>query len=63
MKNSNPFIRQQIENMLRMVSAFRDSCDTASRLDDGRTDNDEKATLKQIDKACDKFTDALEKLL
>lgn len=58
----NTYIKLQISNMTSMVKTFEQSCIMAAQKDDGEIDEQERATIKRVQKATAHFLKELEKI-
>lgn len=58
----NSYIEAQVFNMKAMVKVFTQSCELATRKNDGKDNKDEEKQLKQIRAAAEKFCKELEKI-
>jgi hypothetical protein len=58
----NPFIQQQVENMVDEVELFVKGCDKAARKDDGTMDIAEQYTIAAIERLSEEFIKGLKQI-
>jgi hypothetical protein len=58
----NPFIQQQVENMVDEVELFVKGCDKAARKDDGTLDISEQYTIATIERLSEEFIKGLKQI-
>lgn len=61
--NMNEYMKHQIETMLVSIETFRTGIQLGATQDDGIIDKNEEKILKKTEKAADKFSAQLKKLL
>ncbi len=59
----NEYMKHQIETMLVSIETFRNGIQLGATQDDGIIDKNEEKILKKTEKAADKFSAQLKKLL
>ena len=55
----NPYIEQQINNMIDLQQSFKQTCKVAAMKNDGIIDKEEQKVINAINKAVDKYIKAL----
>lgn len=58
----NPYIQQQVENMIDQVETFAKGCHKAALKDDGTLDLSEQYTIAEIERLSEAFTKGLKKI-
>lgn len=58
----NPYIQQQVENMVDQVELFAKGCHKAALKDDGTLDIAEQYTVATIERLSDEFIKGLKKI-
>ena len=58
----NPYIQQQVENMIDQVETFVGGCHKAALKDDGTKDITEQYTIAEIDRLSQAFIKGLKKI-
>lgn len=58
----NSYLQGQIRNMIAIAGTFLQSCEMATKQDDGEMSKEERKQLAAIDAATKKFIRSLEKL-
>ena len=58
----NPYIKQQVENMIDQTETFAKGCCKAALKDDGTEDITEKYTIAEIERLCEAFIGGLKKI-
>ena len=59
----NEYIKSHCNTIITSVKVFEQSCNLGATQDDGYISKDEKETLKEISKACQRFTADIGKLM
>ena len=58
----NPYVQQQIENMIDQIDTFTKGCRKAALKDDGTIDIAEQYTVATIERLSDEFIKGLQKI-
>ena len=58
----NPYIQQQVENMIDQVELFATGCHKAATKDDGTLDVTEQYTVATIERLSEEFIKGLKKI-
>ncbi|MBQ9393276.1 MAG: hypothetical protein IJU18_04720 [Oscillospiraceae bacterium] len=58
----NPYIQQQVENMVDQVETFAKGCHKAALKDDGSMDVTEQYTIATIERLSEEFVKGLKKI-
>ena len=58
----NPYIKQQVENMVDMVKMFAKGCHKAALKDDGSMDIAEQYTVATIERLSEEFVKGLKQI-
>jgi len=58
----NPYIRQQVENMVDQAETFAKGCQKAALKDDGTMDLAEQYTIAAIERVTEEFVKGLKKI-
>ena len=58
----NPYIQQQVENMIDQVELFAQGCHKAAMKDDGTMDVAEQYTVATIERLSEEFAKGLKKI-
>ena len=59
----NPYIQQQVENMVEQVELFAKGCHKATIKDDGTMDVAEQYTVAAIERLSEEFVKGLKKII
>ena len=58
----NPYIQQQVENMIDQIETFSKGCHKAALKDDGSMDVTEQYTVATIERLSEEFVKGLKKI-
>ena len=58
----NPYIQQQVENMIDQIDTFSKGCHKAALKDDGSMDITEQYTIATIERLSEEFVEGLKKI-